>query len=236
MSDRSGKRLVEYVTIRCSHVGCDKTQRLRRSRLITCDGYACNWEHGPRKRQAPGLMREMVMNAAGGFIGWRDVAPDHEQSSAFDRAQCLKSFATATVVPLESTKRLLGALVEPAGPAGTRNIITIGEMSTGVQRTSSGIEIELPHVAAAFCMSLSRGDVGGVILRTFTNETAFTTAKGCPIPVKEVRGWLMAERQLHPLSEAEMFAAHCEDATTGELLAPEQGVAFRDTGVVELPG
>jgi hypothetical protein len=73
------------VTVQCHE--CEKTQTLRPSTIERCDGYACAWDHGPQERQAPGLVREIVDNAAGGFWGWRDVIPTDEVAQAVRRAR-----------------------------------------------------------------------------------------------------------------------------------------------------
>jgi hypothetical protein len=56
------------ITIVCGGDGCEKSQTLRRSRVVACDGYMCRMDHGPRDKSAPGLVREIVMHAAGGFL------------------------------------------------------------------------------------------------------------------------------------------------------------------------
>ncbi len=39
-------------------------------------------------------------------------------------------------------------------------------------------------------------------------------------------GWALHDDWLRPLSEAEIFAAYCTDADTGEPVPPEHGVEY----------
>ncbi|MGW0736010.1 hypothetical protein [Streptomyces sp. NPDC002851] len=56
---------------------------------------------------------------------------------------------------------------------------------------------------------------GGVVLRT--------SRPGTP---DHVSGWRLGPDRLVPLTEAQVFAAYCTDAETGEPLAPEPGVEY----------
>ena len=75
------------VVVGCN--GCAKTQTLRLSEIEPCDGYYCTPEHGPKDDQPPGLVREQVINAAGGSWGWRDVVPAREDMGAIARARAV---------------------------------------------------------------------------------------------------------------------------------------------------
>ncbi|MGN9777372.1 hypothetical protein ACTMS0_16640 [Micromonospora sp. H33] len=66
---------------------CFRTQTMRPGRVESCDGYFCVTGHGPSGGPPPGLVRELVINAAGGFWGWRDVLPSHEAMSGILRAR-----------------------------------------------------------------------------------------------------------------------------------------------------
>ncbi|MEV4436509.1 hypothetical protein [Streptomyces sp. NPDC049585] len=82
-----------------------------------------------------------------------------------------------------------------------------------------------PHLGEAaalvFCTVLGAGiatdGAGGVVLRT--------TAPGRP---ETVRAWSLTGTGLRPLSEAEVFAAYCTDARTGEPVPPEHGVEYKE--------
>ncbi len=90
--------------VRCHR--CEKTQTLRPSKLQPCDGYACRWEHGPREPQAPGLVREVVLNAAGGFYGWRDVIPTREVAQAVRRAREIAVIGAAEIAVRDAARRM----------------------------------------------------------------------------------------------------------------------------------
>ncbi len=229
------KNKAAMVTIECGHPGCEKSQTLRRSRVTRCDGYMCRHEHGPGEGPPPGLVREIVPAAAGGFTGWRDIVVDEEGRASLERARHLALLGLAQTVPQERVVSLLQALVGPAG-RGLNNLLTINQMSTAVLLGRDGTPVvELPNVAAAMCSMLDQGHQGGVVLRTFTKQTAYVTSGGRAIPVKEVRGWVIGAGVLHPLSAAETRVAHCTDAETGRPLPQERGVLFLDAWPVN-PG
>ncbi|MFE7117208.1 hypothetical protein ACFU99_17535 [Streptomyces sp. NPDC057654] len=73
--------------------------------------------------------------------------------------------------------------------------------------------------ALLFCTVLAAGLAtarrGGVVLRTTT-----------PDGHDRVSGWALHDDWLRPLSEAEIFAAYCTDADTGEPVPPEHGVEY----------
>ncbi|MBB4944419.1 hypothetical protein FHR32_008825 [Streptosporangium album] len=92
------------VTVQCH--GCDKTQTLRPSKIERCDAYACTWEHGPREELAPGLVREIVYNAAGGFWGWRDVLATEEDAQAVRRAREIAVLGVAESVVHDAARRM----------------------------------------------------------------------------------------------------------------------------------
>ncbi|ARZ71280.1 hypothetical protein SMD11_5701 [Streptomyces albireticuli] len=74
--------------------------------------------------------------------------------------------------------------------------------------------------ALVFCTVLAAGIAtdrpGGVVLRTTLPGRRDT-----------VRGWNVRDGWLRPLTEAEVFAAYCTDARTGEPVPPEPGVDYR---------
>ncbi|NYI06988.1 hypothetical protein [Allostreptomyces psammosilenae] len=71
-----------------------------------------------------------------------------------------------------------------------------------------------------------------VVMRSVTNR---------PHPslggtVELVRGWYLTGRRLHPLDQAQIFAAQCTDAMTGEPLPPQPRVEYVTAFPVRLPG
>ncbi|GCD39408.1 hypothetical protein OEIGOIKO_07238 [Streptomyces chrestomyceticus JCM 4735] len=80
--------------------------------------------------------------------------------------------------------------------------------------------LELSEAATlVFCTVLAAGvalrSPGGIVSRTA--ETAGRDT---------VRGWVLRDAWLHPLSAAEVFTAYCTDADTGEPVPPEPGVDY----------
>lgn len=73
--------------------------------------------------------------------------------------------------------------------------------------------------ALVFCtvlaVAVAEGSPGGVVLRS-TEDGRDT-----------VRGWSLRDGWPRPLTEAEVFAAYCTDAETGEPVPPEPGVEYR---------
>ncbi|MFI9204239.1 hypothetical protein [Streptomyces sp. NPDC053048] len=83
--------------------------------------------------------------------------------------------------------------------------------------------------ALVFCTVLAAGIAldrpGGVVLRT-----------KAPDHPETVRGWNVRDGGLRPLTEAEVFAAYCTDAETGEPVPPEPGVEYRAGIPLDLEG
>lgn len=191
-------------------------QRLRRSKLIPCDGYMCRREHGPAEHPPPGLVREIVLYAAGGFEGWRDVVPDEESLASVAKARRLALFGLAQAIPAEEVEAVIRAVVTSTGTA-TRAILVVDEMSTGVEVAADGsLAVELPNVAAVFCMMLRQTTThAGVVLRTYTGSPA--------APGTEVRGWFMSAGRLYPLPAADIRSAHCTVSSSGQPSPPDSG-------------
>ncbi|MFV2198544.1 hypothetical protein [Nocardiopsis sp. LOL_012] len=130
---------------------------------------------------------------------------------------------------------LLSALVNDL--PGSRHILTVHTryaMSTAVEAHKDRIDVEHPRVVERLCDALTEGTLAAVVLRSFTDEVSRVLDNGAEVPVKLVRGWSAAEHRLEPLSEAEMFDAHCTDAASGEPIPPERGVVYTDAPEVDL--
>ncbi|MEU7569208.1 hypothetical protein AB0A99_25040 [Streptomyces fradiae] len=84
---------------------------------------------------------------------------------------------------------------------------------TGTAPLDSAEGTEFLTVLAA---GIARATPGGLVLRT--------SAPGRP---DRLHGWRLDHGRLVPLTEAEVFAAYCTDARTGEPLPPEPGVEYR---------
>jgi hypothetical protein len=236
----------KLATVTCTFTGCQKTQQARPSRITKCDGYACCAEHLPHNDGStappPGFVRETVLNAAGGFWGWRDAPLPPGGHASLDRAGRLALFGLAQTIPAARVHAVVSALIEPVASRRTLHILHVNEMSTGIESDdeSGSLHIELPNVAAALCVLLGSNQQVGVILRTFTDETVRLPGRRIPLPVKEVRGWLLADGHLQPLTASEVADAY----RTGPDPDPSRGmtlrrvdydVRFHDAWHVELP-
>ncbi|KAA6216576.1 hypothetical protein [Streptomyces filamentosus] len=122
--------------------------------------------------------------------------------------------------------RLLLRLLDGAG-AGTHHLVCsipaaddhlLAVLHT--VRDDHGTDHHDPTAAAEFAAVLAAGIVlaapGGLVLRAMT-----------PGRPDRLHGWRLADGILAPLTEAEVFAAYCTDARTGEPLPPEHGVDHR---------
>ncbi|MGP3953051.1 hypothetical protein [Streptomyces sp. 7N604] len=96
--------------------------------------------------------------------------------------------------------------------------------------------------ALVFCTVLAAGIVtgsrGGVVVRSSTRgggpqEAGPRVAGSQEAGPDVVRGWSLSDSWLQPLTEAEVFAAYCTDADTGEPVPPEPRVDYRPG--IELP-
>ncbi|MFJ5830973.1 hypothetical protein [Streptomyces sp. NPDC093089] len=122
----------------------------------------------------------------------------------------------------ERADRLLGRLLEAAGP-GTHHLVCsvpaaddqlLAVLHTdGTTRPDDSSTTEFTAVLAA---GIALAAPAGLVLRTATPE----------VP-DHLHGWRLTDGTLTPLTEAEVFAAYCTDARTGEPLPPEPGVAYR---------
>lgn len=100
----------------------------------------------------------------------------------------------------------------PADGAPLVAVVHVDPPEDGEPRT---VEAE----ALVFCTVLACGiatrSAAGIVLRT--------CRPGAP---DTVRGWTLQDSWLRPLTEAEVFAAYCTDADTGEPIPPEPGVEY----------
>ncbi|NNN33195.1 hypothetical protein HLK59_23115 [Streptomyces sp. S3(2020)] len=136
-------------------------------------------------------------------------------------------------------------MIEPVASRRSLHILYVNEMSTGIEsdEESGSLEIELPNVAAALRVLLGSSQRAGVILRTFTEETVRLPGRRVPLPLKEVRGWLLAGGRLKPLAASEVTGAYRAglapdpDPDPGTSLSPvDCDVRFHDAWHVDLPG
>lgn len=122
----------------------------------------------------------------------------------------------------ERAGRLLTRLLETAGtgthhlvcsvPAGDDQLLAILHTDgTAPPEDSTGTEF-----TAVLAVGIALAAPAGLVLRTSTPGTR-----------DRLHGWRLTDGTLAPLTEAEVFAAYCTDARTGEPLSPEPGVDYR---------
>ncbi|WP_318206693.1 MULTISPECIES: hypothetical protein [unclassified Streptomyces] len=143
-------------------------------------------------------------------------------AAAGDCATCGKDIGRAA---FERAARLLARLLEAAGPGIHHLVCSVpaadDQLLAVLHADGTTPPTDVEDVAAAeFTAVLAAGIVlgapGGLVLRTTT-----------PGGRDRLHGWRLTGGTLVPLTEAEVFAAYCTDARTGEPLSPEPGVDHR---------
>lgn len=100
----------QKVTISCA--GCGRTQILRKSKIIPCDGYTCSLgscKLNPDFKipQIPdGYICEEIINAAGGFDGWKIHVANEEDLQSVERAKAIRDQGIKQLAN-EKVRRLL---------------------------------------------------------------------------------------------------------------------------------
>lgn len=83
-----------FVEIACA--GCGRTQRVRASKVIACDGYTCSLG---RCKQNPDFKLPEVLDgwicihepyAAGGFSGWKIRPATQDEKRSIERAKAIR--------------------------------------------------------------------------------------------------------------------------------------------------
>ncbi|WP_055600190.1 hypothetical protein [Streptomyces aureus] len=120
-------------------------------------------------------------------------------ATAGDCATCGKDIGRAA---FERAARLLARLLDAAGP--------------GIHHLVCSVPAADDQLLAVLAAGIVLGAPGGLVLRT--------TSPGAR---DRLHGWRLTGGTLTPLTEAEVFAAYCTDARTGEPLSPEPGVDHR---------
>ncbi|MFB7541379.1 hypothetical protein ACFC0N_15935 [Streptomyces zaomyceticus] len=143
-------------------------------------------------------------------------------ASAGDCATCGKDIGEAAFA---RAARLLARLLDAAGP-GTHHLVCSVRAADdqllavlhahGTTRPAAVDDAAAAEFTAVLAAGIALGAPGGIVLRTTT-----------PGDRDRLHGWRLTGGTLVPLTEAEVFAAYCTDATTGEPVSPEPGVDHR---------
>lgn len=137
---------------------------------------------------------------------------------------------------LDRARAAVGGLLHGLG-AGTHHLVCSVTHETGPLMAILHVTCSddgAPHVsgdeALAFTVhvaaGLRSGGAAGIVARTSATEADAHEV---------VRGWTISESWLRPLTEAQVFAAYCTDADTGEPIPPEHGVEYASAYPVALP-
>ncbi|MET9417770.1 hypothetical protein ABZY03_27000 [Streptomyces klenkii] len=191
--------------------------RTRYTAEVAAAGTKVTYEGQPLARLLPRLVAEAEQQATWEYASALLTRGDCD-SCGEDTGRA--AFARATA--------LLRRIIEAAGP-GTHHLVCsvpaegpaplVAVLHT--ETRDDGL-LHLGEAAALlFCTVLAAGIAtdrpGGVVLRSTLPGRRDT-----------VRGWNLKDGgRLHPLTEAEVFAAYCTDARTGDPVPPEPGVDYR---------
>jgi hypothetical protein len=120
---------------------------------------------------------------------------------------------------------------------GEHHILTLNTghaFSTSIDRRGEDVEVAHPEVVERLCAAVTRASPSALVLRTLTDRISHTLPNGVDVPVKLVLGWRVGQGALIPLSEAEMFDAHCTDSASGEPIPSERGVEYTRAPDIDL--
>ncbi|CAM5378284.1 hypothetical protein [Streptomyces narbonensis] len=139
-------------------------------------------------------------------------------ATAGDCATCGKDMGRAAFT---RAARLLARLLEAAGPGPHHLVCSVpaGEdQLLAVLRADDDTDPAGPEATeftAVLAAGIALATPGGLVLRTMD-----------PDAPDRLHGWRLTDGTLTPLTAAEVFAAYCTDARTGEPLSPEPGVDY----------
>ncbi|AXK35227.1 hypothetical protein DVA86_23900 [Streptomyces armeniacus] len=158
----------------------------------------------------------LLADAGGGTY---DSGPPAPGQAAFDRA------AEALTRLLEAagsgTHHVVCSVHPPGTAAPLCAALRVERVHDGRLRMADSEALLLCGVLAA---GLATGSPGGVVLRSELRSEPAPPSE--PPGPETVRGWCLRDGWLRPLTEAEVFAAYCTDADTGEPVPPEPGVSY----------
>ncbi|MFF8837958.1 hypothetical protein [Streptomyces sp. NPDC015130] len=139
-------------------------------------------------------------------------------ATAGDCATCGKDIGRTA---FDRATRLLNRLLEAAGP-GPHHLVCSVPMGDdhllAVLHAAGAADLEgteATEFTAVLAAGIALAAPGGLVLRTTDPDAR-----------DRLHGWRLTDGTLTPLTEAEVFAAYCTDARTGEPLSPEPGVDY----------
>ncbi|MFF9851810.1 hypothetical protein [Streptomyces litmocidini] len=198
----------------CAETGTDPDRPASRSRFtahLAATGARVTYTGQPLTTLLPELVDTAVRQAT-----WEYATT--VLATAGDCATCGKDIGKAAY---ERAGRLLLRLLEAAGP-GTHHLVCSVQAADDqllavlhTHGTPPPEDATGPEFTAVLATGIALAAPGGIVLRT--------TTPGAP---DRLHGWRLTDGTLTPLTEAEVFAAYCTDARTGEPLSPEPGVEY----------
>ncbi|MFD3664920.1 hypothetical protein ACFWVF_30690 [Streptomyces sp. NPDC058659] len=199
----------------CAETAIDPDHPMSRSRFtahLATTGARVTYTGQPLSALLPELVDTAVRHAT-----WEYATT--VLATAGDCATCGKDIGRAA---FEQASRLLVRLLEAAGPGSHHLVCSVpaaDDQLLAVLHAHGESDLEGTEAAeftAVLAAGITLAAPGGLVLRTTT-----------PAAADRLHGWRLTHGTLTPLTEAEVFAAYCTDARTGEPLSPEPGVDYR---------
>ncbi|MBT2386040.1 hypothetical protein [Streptomyces sp. ISL-11] len=191
--------------------------RTRYTAEVAAAGTKVAYEGQPIRRLLPQLIDEAEQRATWEYAS--SVLTRGGDCAACGEDTGRSAFARAT----QALRRLLRAVgpgahhlvcsVQAEGDIPLVAVLHAAHGEDGPPRLDEAAALVFCTVLAA---GIATGRPGGVVLRT-----------SVPGGRDTVRGWSLRDGWPRPLSEAEVFAAYCTDARTGDPVPPEPGVDYR---------
>ncbi|MFH9674443.1 hypothetical protein ACH4L5_19525 [Streptomyces sp. NPDC017405] len=204
----------------CADTGLDPEAPASRSRFtahLAATGPTIPYDGRPLTVLLPQLVDEAVRQATWEYattlltrLGPCPTCGEDIGRSAFTRASDLLVRILDTAPPGE---RHLVCTVSGA-PDTLVSVVHGDQDPHGATRLDEAEALEFTSVLA---LGLATRSPGGLVMRTI--------AAGTP---DRVYGWRLRGGALHPLTAAEVFDAYCTDVESGDLIAPESGVDYRE--------
>ncbi|MFD3568651.1 hypothetical protein [Streptomyces sp. NPDC058667] len=202
----------------CAETAIDPDHPISRSRFtahLAATGAQVTYTGQPLSTLLPELIDTAVRHAT-----WEYATT--VLATTGDCATCGKDIGRAA---FERAARLLARLLDAAGP-GTHHLVCSVPAADdqllavlhahGTPGAATADDAATAEFTAVLAAGIALGAPGGLVLRTSN-----------PGERDRLHGWRLTGGTLTPLTEAEVFAAYCTDAGTGEPLSPEPGVDHR---------
>ncbi|MEV5510572.1 hypothetical protein [Streptomyces orinoci] len=209
----------------CAHLHLDPdspSSRTRYTAEMAAAGATLEYRGQPLTRLLPRLVRESEQRAvrerAGALLtrGDCDTCGEDIGRAALARA----SLAVRRLV--ESLGPGVHHLVCSVPAEGSAPLLAVLTVRTDRERRLLVAESEVMPFCTVLAVGIANERPGGVVART-----------RLPDGSESVCGWSLRDGWLRPLTEAEVFAAYCTDAATGEPLPPETDVEYRAGAVLD---